>query len=168
MKQVRVSLSLLVVTLVLLSMAVGTAVAASQHNFTASLKGRAEVPAVHTNAQGQAIFHLSRDGTALQYKLIVANIENVTQAHIHCAAEGVNGPVVAFLYGLNAAGVTVNGILAEGTLTAANVIARPDSAACPGGVATFDDLIAKIRSGDAYVNVHTLAYPAGEVRGQIR
>ena len=57
--------------------------------------------------------------------------------------------------------MTVNGILAEGTITAADVIARPDSAACPGGVATLADVIAKIRSGGAYANVHTLANPSG-------
>jgi hypothetical protein len=48
------------------------------------------------------------------------------------------------------------------------VIDRPDSAACPGGVSGLDDLLDKIQSGDAYVNVHTVAYQAGEIRGQIR
>jgi hypothetical protein len=76
--------------------------------------------------------------------------------------------VVAFLFGFDPAGVSENGVLAEGTITAANVIPRPDSPACPGGVANFDDLIAKMRSGDAYVNVHTVAFPAGEIRGQLK
>jgi hypothetical protein len=100
--------------------------------------------------------------------LIVANIEGVTQSHIHCGAEGVNGPVVAFLFGPVLGGLDANGVLAQGALTNANTIPRPDSAQCPGGVANFDELIAKIRSGEAYVNVHTLANPGGEIRGQIR
>jgi hypothetical protein len=141
-------------------------------NFRAHLSGREEVPPVNTRAQGQAIFQLSKDGNELRYKLIVANIHNVTQAHIHCGAAGVNGPVVAWLYP-DAPPATLipgrfNGILAEGTIDAVDVVARPDSAACPGGVANFDDLIAKIRSGEAYVNVHTSQFPPGEIRGQIR
>src|SRR5262249_16050291 len=76
-------------------------------------------------------------------------------------------------------GGRTDGVLAEGTITAANVIARPDSAACPGGLATFDDLVARLRSGDAYVNVHTDDgaappntgagdFPGGHIRGQAR
>ena len=41
-------------------------------------------------------------------------------------------------------------------------------AACPGGIATLADLLAKIRSGGAYTNVHTIQWPAGEIRGDIR
>lgn len=146
----------------------GGALADSDRHFTASLKGRNEVSPVDTNAQGQAVLKLNNDETELQFKLIAANIEGVTQAHIHCGAADVNGPVVAFLFPLNPAGVDVNGILSEGTITQANVIPRPDSPACPGGVANFDDMLEKIRSGEAYVNIHTTANPGGQVRGQLR
>src|SRR5688572_3088447 len=61
--------------------------------FTAHLSGGNEVPANDSNGVGQVIFKLSDDGKSLDYKLIVANIENVTQAHIHCGEAGVNGPV---------------------------------------------------------------------------
>lgn len=139
--------------------------------FTAHLKSSNEPPtngvAVVSDGQGQAIFRLSEDGTTLHYKLIVANIDEVTQAHIHCGMAGVNGPVVAFLYGFNAAGTDVNGILAEGAITQADIRARPDSPACSGGLQTFADLIERIRNGTAYVNVHTFDYPGGEIRGQI-
>jgi hypothetical protein len=137
-------------------------------NFSVHLKGRNEVPANPSKGQGQAIFHLSDDETRLEYRLIVADIDEVTQAHIHCGAAGVNGPVVVFLFGPNPAGVTKNGTLAEGTITASNVIPRDPSAACPGGVANLADVVAKIKSGDAYVNVHTIDLPPGEIRGQFR
>jgi hypothetical protein len=55
------------------------------HNFRTHMSGREEVPAAATRAQGQATFKLSKDGTELSYKLIVANIENVSMAHIHLA-----------------------------------------------------------------------------------
>jgi hypothetical protein len=135
-------------------------------NFVAPLSGDEEVPPVDTNATGLARFQL-HDEDALDFMVIVANIDNITQAHIHCGAEGVNGPVVVFLFGLGP-GVTVNGILSEGTITAGDVIPRLDSAMCPGGVANFDELITKMRSGETYTNVHTSANPGGEIRGQIR
>lgn len=136
-------------------------------NFVAPLSGDQEVPAVETKATGVAKFKLSKDGTTLSYKLNVANIEGVTQAHIHCGAAGVNGPVVAFLFGLEEDGVTVNGTLAEGTVTAPDVIPRDDSDVCPGGIANFDELIEKMAAGETYANVHTLENPPGEIRGQI-
>ena len=108
------------------------------------------------------------DGANAAVAESTANIDDVTQSHIHCGPPGVAGPVVVFLFGFVAEGVTVNGRLSEGTITAANVIPRPDSAACPGGIADFDDLLAKMRSGDTYVNVHTIENPPGEIRGQLR
>lgn len=152
--------------LVLASYAATTA--AQNHTFVAPLSGADEIPAVDTLARGQTVLKLHADGSALDFKLIVANIDGMTQAHIHCGAAGVNGPVVAFLFGLLPGGVSLNGIAADGTVTAADVIPRPDSPECPGGVANFDELLAKIVSGEAYVNVHTLQYPGGEIRGQIR
>jgi hypothetical protein len=91
----------------------------------------------------------------------------VTQSHIHCGTPGVNGPIVVFLYGFGPT-VAPNGVLSEGTITNANVIPRPDSAACPGGVATLDDVLEKMATGGAYVNIHTVVLPGGEIRGDIR
>jgi hypothetical protein len=136
--------------------------------FTAHLRGSNEVPAVNSKGQGQAIFTLSEDGTQLHYKLIVANTKNVTQAHIHCGEAGSNGPVVVFLFGFVAGGVNQNGVLAEGTITSANIIPRGSSAACMGGLATFENLVERMRSGSVYVNAHTVAFPGGEIRGQVK
>jgi hypothetical protein len=61
----------------------------------------------------------------------------------------------------------VNGVLASGGITDADVISRPDSPECPGGVSNLDDVIAKMSDGSAYANVHTLDHQDGEVRGQI-
>ena len=138
--------------------------APAQDHFHATASGREEVPPNDSRGRGTATFKLSKDGTTLTYRLIVANIDNVTQAHIHIAPEGVNGPVVVFLFGFVAGGVTQNGLLAEGTITQADLIARP----AIGFGATMTELLAAMRSGNAYVNVHTVAIPAGEVRGQVR
>jgi hypothetical protein len=127
--------------------------------FAAQLSGDEEVPPRDTNARGAAIFMLSEDGTALQYTLIVANIDNVMASHIHIAPAGVNGPIVAFLF---SGGPTdrVDGVLAQGTITSDDLIGQL------AGM-TIDDLVAAINSGNAYVNVHTTEFPGGEIRGQI-
>lgn len=139
-----------------------------QRTFTARLTGDQELAEVETDGSGQAILKLSKDGLSLSYKIVVNNVDNITQAHIHCGGPEDNGPVVAFLFGFIDGGVTQNGVLTEGTITAADVIARPDSEECMGGVASFAQLVEKLKSGLAYVNVHTVDYPGGEIRGQIR
>lgn len=133
-------------------------------NFRANLSGDQEVPSANTRARGQAIFQLSKDGTELSYKVIVANIQNVTMAHIHFAPAGSNGPVVAWLYPSSAPPQLIpgrfNGVLAEGVITSGNL-------AGPLAGKDLSDLIDLILEGNTYVNVHTLQFPAGEVRGQI-
>ena len=140
---------------------------AGGHHFTAApLKGIHEVPPNESDGNGVAQFQLSEDGTTMEYKLVVANTENITQAHIHIGPRGVNGPVVVFLYGFNPAGTSENGVLAEGSFTSANLIARPTTPIGPFN-ATMDALVAAMRSGNAYVNVHTFAFPGGEIRNQV-
>jgi hypothetical protein len=159
----------MVVTLVaLVALAtVSVAIAGANRNYKAHLTGDEENPPVDTSGSGVANLQVSEAGDSLSFKLNVANLADITQAHIHCGAVGVNGPVVAFLFGLVPAGVNEDGRLAQGTITDANVIARPDSELCPGGVSDLQDVLEKIESGDAYVNVHTLVNPGGEARGQI-
>ncbi|HEU4333268.1 MAG TPA: CHRD domain-containing protein [Candidatus Eisenbacteria bacterium] len=139
----------------------------------APLSGGNEVPANESKARGIASFQLSPDGLQMTYRLVVANIENVVAAHIHVGAAGVNGPVVQFLYGsVPPGGGRVDGVLAEGTITAATL-------AGPLAGRPLSDLIAEMRAGTAYVNVHTNDgvdpantgpgdIPGGEIRAQIR
>lgn len=133
-------------------------------SFKAHLSGDQEIPRAETNATGQTIFKLSKDGTELEYKLIVANIENVTMAHIHVAPAGANGGVVAWLYPDSAPPQLIpgrtNGILAEGIITSADLVGSLAGA-------TLQDLIDLMIAGQTYVNVHTSQYPGGEIRGQI-
>lgn len=164
MKKLYAILAVVLVSLVVASVAAATP--PESKNFVAPLEGGQEVPPVDTTAAGAAVFRLNEDETELSFKLIVSNIEDVTQAHIHCGAPGVNGPVVVFLYGFGPV-VSPDGLLAQGTRTATDLIPRPDSAACPGGVANFAQLVEKLRTGGAYANVHTVVNPGGEIRGQI-
>jgi len=166
-KKKYVTLMIVVIMLVTASVA-----SASSTNFVAPLNGGEEVPPRDTNARGVATFKSSSDGTALDYKVNVANIENVFAAHIHCGAVGVNGPVGVTLFMGTPGGGRIDGTLAEGTITA------PD----PGngcGWADLDAVLAAIASGNTYVNVHTNDgvaptntgpgdFPGGEIRGQVK
>lgn len=134
-------------------------------SFRTHASGGEEVPANTSTAQGQAIFQLSPDGTALSYRLIVANIENVTQAHIHLAAEGVNGPVVVWLYPSAPPAQLIPGS-SQGTLNS-GVITESNLVGMLAGQ-SLAALVAHIEAGNAYVNVHTQQFPPGEIRGQIR
>jgi CHRD domain len=140
-------------------------------NFRAVLLGGNEVPARETLARGVATLRFNSEGTELGFLLVVANIENVVAAHIHCGAVGVNGPVGVTLFMGAPGGGRTDGVLAKGTVTA------PD----PGNGCGWADLAAveaAIESGNTYVNAHTNDgidpansgpgdFPGGEIRGQV-
>lgn len=134
-----------------------------QRNFRTHLKGENEVPAVETNAQGQAIFKV--EGTSIHYKLIVANIEDVRMAHIHNAPAGENGGVVVWLYPSAPPPQLIEGrfqgILAEGTITADDLVGSLEGE-------SLDRLLDEMKAGNTYVNVHTVEHGGGEIRGQIQ
>lgn len=131
---------------------------ASDDNFTAQLSGDNEVPPNESAAVGVAVVKIAKDESSISYRLIVSNADSVAASHFHLAPAGENGGVVAVLYD----GPMVesqNGLLAEGTIEAGDVV---------GDLAgDLDALIVAIRDGNIYVNVHTAAYPGGEVRGQV-
>jgi hypothetical protein len=141
----------------------GDQAAMVKRTFTAHLNSGNETANIDSDAQGQAIFRLSEDGTELYYKLIVANIDDITMAHIHCGVVDQNGPPFVWLVPRGAPVSSVNGILAEGTITDLEV----EDGRC-AGISTLDDLMTLIRAGGAYVNVHTVLNGGGEIRGQIK
>ena len=156
---------------------VGAAVAGLNANWSAHLNGSGEVPARDTQAQGQAIFHLSPDGTRLDYKLIGSNIDNAFMAHIHMAGPGVNGPIVVWLFpsttpvaGPLGSG-RHDGVLAQGTITAGDFVG-------PLAGQPMSALVSALNDGDAYVNIHTNDgvdgintgpgdFPGGEIRADV-
>jgi hypothetical protein len=141
----------------LLLITANTVVAAGKSTFFASLSGSEEVPPVETLTRGNVVFQLNQDRTELEYRLIVANIEDVTAAHIHMGVPGVNGPVLVTLYSGGLIEGRFNGILAQGVISGQSL-----------GEEAFEDLLEMIIAGETYVNVHTTEFPGGEIRGQIR
>lgn len=125
--------------------------------FAAQLSGSNEVPARATAASGAGGFNLQ--GGTVTYSIEVHGLHNVTGTHIHSGAAGVNGPIrVNFITVPLTSPVSAgDGVLIEGSFTAADVT-----------VVTFDQLIEQMRTGNAYLNVHSPTYPGGEIRGQIQ
>ncbi|ALJ01156.1 hypothetical protein DC20_02980 [Rufibacter tibetensis] len=115
-----------------------------------------------SNANGQIILKLSKDGTELSYKLIAANLTSPRVGqHLHLGAAGVNGPVLVSL--MSTAEPTANGVIAEGIITNGSL-----RQIIPGQVLTLAYLIQQIEAGNIYTNVHTTMYTGGEIRGQVK
>ncbi len=129
----------------------------SQRVFRAYLSGANQVPPVESDAFGYSLLRLNRRSTRLRYSMFTARLKNVTEITLHCAAEGVVGPVGVTLY----RGGPSNRRLYWGTITAPD-----DLNAC--GWADLDTVVAAMRSGDTYLSVQTIAFPDGEIRGQVR
>ena len=133
--------------------------------FEARLRGSEEVTTppggVNTQTRGKANFEFNDARTKLDFELEVEDGVRVTQAHIHCAAAGANGPVIIFLGGLHDRGWDVDGDwIGDATATDANIT----NTACGS---TLSEIAGAMAEGRTYANVHTIANPGGEVRGQI-
>lgn len=127
--------------------------------FTAELTGDEEVPEVDTDASGDAELEFEEGADGIEYFIDVQDIVDVTAAHIHMGADGENGDVVATLYSEDASG-EIDGELASGDLVASDLEGPLEGQ-------EIEDLVELIEDGEAYVNVHTVENPDGEIRGQL-
>jgi hypothetical protein len=165
---------------ILSGMTVAPAVMASPHveEFHAVFSGFNEVGGL--NAQTGAILsdgkatlelRLNRADQTLSFVLKYSGLTSVTQAHIHFGKVHMAGGVMVFFCSNNpnpppgtqpcpATAGTVTG-----TLSAANVLG-PTSQGVPAG--DFQAIVDALESDTTYANIHTTAFPAGEIRGEIR
>lgn len=156
MKKVKLLLFVILATMLTVSVA-----CAAGKNFKANLTGNDEVPSVSTPAEGEAKFMLSDDGKSMSYTLVVRNIENPKAAHIHLGMPGKNGAPLAILFSGPKREGKFRGNLAQGSITDKELTGDLRGK-------SISDLVALIKSGKAYVNVHTDANPDGEIRGQLK
>jgi hypothetical protein len=144
----------------------------------AKLTGFQEVPSVSTVARGEFRARINKDENSIEYELTYEGLQGtVTQAHIHFAQRHVNGGIVLWFCGtppsnLGPAGTptcTPGSGTFTGTFFSANVQAiGGNNVAQQVGAGELAKVIAAMRSGAAYANVHTDLSPGGEIRGQIR
>ena len=115
-------------------------------SMVASLEGRNEVTA--GDPDGQALELIGIQGDTLTYALSWRGVGTPTQAEIHAAGRGVDGPVVVPLF----------------------TTPRPAGGFASGIVTVADPtLLAAIRSNPSgfYTDLHTTQFPGGAVRGQL-
>jgi hypothetical protein len=126
-------------------------------DFAATLNGQNEIPAVVTTAVGFVTFEATE--TSIIFRIEVQNLTDAIGAHIHIGDDDVEGPIIATLFE-DVDGVDIqNGVLAEGIIDQADINAALDL--------SFNELLEVLANSSAYVNVHTMANPDGEIRGQI-
>ena len=158
----------------MLSVVLTAPIAASAERIRAALTGYEEVPVVSTVASGEFVGMINRGDQSIDYQLTYTGLQGaVTQAHIHVAQPSVNGSIVIWLCETAAnpgpAGTptcTQGSGIFTGTITAANVVAGT-MAGQQLAAGELAEVIAAMRAGAVYVNVHTNPSPGGEIRGQI-
>ena len=139
--------SLILAGATMLLAACSTAPGAQRANLAVTLTGLQEVPGPgDPDGTGTAEIQVEPAQLRLCWNLYVRETDAATAAHIHRGAAGSAGPPV----------VTLTTPGADG-----------HSRGCVG----VDGMLAReivMRAHEFYVNVHTAAYPAGAVRGQLR
>jgi len=136
--------------------------------FRALLSGDQEVPQVDTKNSGRGSYRLRKEGTRLRFRhRLSIPEEEIVAAHLHLGAKGEIGPIVAFLFDesnraerVDTSGKGARPTRIRGALETADLIG-------PLQGQPLDRLIAEIQAGNVYVNIHTPAYPDGELRGQL-
>lgn len=141
-------------------------------NLDAHPDGYGEVPTLSSPAKADFDAKINREETEISYELSYSGFPTaVQQAHIHLGRRAVNGGVMVFLcsnLGNGPAGTpacpTPEGKV-TGVLTAASVVGPAAQGVAPG---EFAEVLNAIREGAAYVNIHTVAFPSGEIRDQVK
>ncbi|HEX6735894.1 MAG TPA: CHRD domain-containing protein [Azonexus sp.] len=128
-----------------LSLSAASLLAFSLPSFAAgwavNLSGAEEVPPVASQGKGSGEIAVTADG--MVSGMITVSGMTPTVAHIHDGAKGQNGPVLIKL---------------ERTAT---------GFALPAGAKFSPEQMARFKAGNTYVNVHSEAFPPGEIRGQL-
>ena len=147
-RTVRVRLTLMVgVSAPCGSLLSNQAVLTLENGWVARLNGASVVPAVTTTSTGLFSSYLDPLTRRLAFRVDVTGLAGITSAHIHRGAAGVNGPV---LYNLTST---------PGSFTPATPIT--------GTLQLTEADVADLLAGNLYVDIHTTAFPNGQVRGQI-
>ncbi len=115
------------------------------------------------NGRGTARFELSPDRASVCFEIRWRGLDGVvTAAHVHRAARGATGPHHIDL-------VNDEHLVGERNLLAACVQVQDGGHGHGGGGATAAETIEQVIASpkDFYLNVHTTAFPAGAIRGQL-
>ncbi len=132
--------------------------------FSATLAGSSVVPAVTTTNTGSVTFSSVPGDSILKFELSVGNMAGITQAHLHTAAAGANGNVLAWLLPVNgnsaqAGSVALSGVISVGDIAPSWIRGTPRL--------SLDSIKTLITAGRVYVDLHSTTFTNGELRGQV-
>jgi hypothetical protein len=133
--------------------------------------GAGETGAILSAGTGKLDLELDKDAGTARYTLTYSGLSApVQQAHIHFGKVHVAGGVMVFFCtNLNngPAGTQMcpaGGGTVTGTWTGASVLGPAAQNVTAGD---FSALVDALTSNTAYANIHTVKFPAGEIRGQV-
>ncbi|MCB1739286.1 MAG: CHRD domain-containing protein [Gammaproteobacteria bacterium] len=156
-----------------LLVASGASAHATMIDFAAPLDGASEFPPNASTGSGVAQLVFDTDAHTVSLDIDFSGLSApVTVAHIHCCVDPSSAsPVVGVavtpgtLPGFPA-GVTAGAYNMTLDLSAASTYTTTFLAAAGGTAAAAEAaLLTGMQAGFAYVNIHTSAFPAGEIRG---
>lgn len=139
----------------------------------ARLSGAQEVTttSVDTPAKGKIEVKFDKGFTKAEVELEFEDtLGTANRAHFHCAFAGANGPVAFGIVDPGPADCDPADLAAgniECTLTNADFNNADCLANIGRPVSNIAALAFAMRRGSIYVNVHTTAFPGGEIRGQL-
>lgn len=135
--------------------------------------GYLEAPPISTPAAGSFEATIDDDANEIRYTLSYSGLEgDVRQAHIHFGQRSVSAGISAWLcettFNPSPTGPATPDCPQSGTVTGT---IRPSDVIGPAGqgiaAGELAELVAALRAGRAYANVHSSKFPGGEIRGQI-
>ena len=133
---------------------------------TANLLGANEVPAINSNATASFKATIAENGSITFTETFQNLTSNAIFSHIHFGKDHVAGGVMIFLCGGGgqpACPAATSGTF-SGSIIPANVTGPTAQGITAGDLASA---LRAIRQGAGYVNLHSVNFPGGEVRGQV-
>jgi hypothetical protein len=128
--------------------------------------------AIMSEGKGTLDLRLDRANQTLSFTLKFSGLSApVTQSHIHFGKVHVAGGVMVFFCSSlpnpppGTQTCPTGGGTVTGTISPANVLPVPSQNITAGD---FEALADALESNTAYANIHTMAFPAGEIRAEIR
>ncbi len=147
----------------------------SNNRIEARLKSYEEVPTLSSPASGRFKALIDKASSSISYELSYRGLEGtVTMAHLHFGSRGTTGGIMVWLCqtGTNPDPAGASGSPTCPALGSVSGVIQMPNVVGPAaqGVAAgeFAELLAGIRAGAVYVNVHSTRFPSGEIRGQLR
>src|SRR5580765_3177960 len=127
---------------------------ATSEDFSTTMNGTSEVPAVTTSATGTVAF--VHAGDSVRFSINITGLSGITDVKLYSGTAAQNGTARVTLFHTDTPTGTISGNLKTGVFKVADVTGQ-----------TLDAELTEMRAANAYVNVLTTANTGGTIRGQL-